>query len=205
MTYPNLDKALELFEDCVDHLRSIDSSFPFDHSDIHCIAVATNAMTLANRLPHLNPRKAYILGLLHDYGERLSRGHKELFHGTSGYDAMMELGYDDVARTCLTHSFPNPNFNPEDYVYPQACMIRAKKIISSLEYDDYDRLIQYSDLLVSDYKTTSVENRVRFIKNKYKISEVAMQRLNNETLALKNYFNDKCQCDTYELLEIKER
>ena len=51
----------------------------------------------------MNPDKAYVLGLLHDIGRRFGKRH--LGHVSDGYSYMMSLGYDDVARICLTHSF----------------------------------------------------------------------------------------------------
>lgn len=201
---PTLDKSLELFIEYLDDLRSMDSFFPFDNCDTHSMAVATNAMTIASRLPHLNPRKAYILGLLHDYGERYSRRQKGAFHGTSGYDALMELGYPEAARICLTHSFPNPDINPSEYTYPIAAITRAKELISNIVYDDYDRLIQYSDLLVCIYRTVSIAERTSFIQKKYNVSDAAIARLTNEGLKLKDYFDAKCGCNTYDLLGIKE-
>ncbi len=54
-------------------------------------------------LSGMNPEKAYVLGLLHDIGRRFGKRH--LGHVSDGYSYMMSLGYDEVARVCLTHSF----------------------------------------------------------------------------------------------------
>lgn len=51
----------------------------------------------------LDPDKAYVLGLLHDIGRRFGKRH--LGHVSDGYSYMMSLGYDEVARVCLSHSF----------------------------------------------------------------------------------------------------
>ena len=51
----------------------------------------------------MDPEKAYVLGLLHDIGRKFGVFH--LKHVSEGYKYMMSLGYDEVARICLTHSF----------------------------------------------------------------------------------------------------
>ena len=56
----------------------------------------------------LNAEKAYVLGLLHDIGRKFGVYH--IPHVYNGYHYMMELGYGDVARVCLTHSFSTPDF-----------------------------------------------------------------------------------------------
>ncbi len=95
----------------------------------------------------LNPEKAFVLGLLHDYGKRISERKANIFHGIEGYNAMLSFGYPDVAKICLTHTFQNENFNEKTLGYPSDWMIEAKKILSVLAYDDYDRLIQFCDKL----------------------------------------------------------
>lgn len=47
--------------------------------------------------------KAYILGLLHDIGRKF--GTRHLGHVYDGWKYMLELGYPQVAKICLTHSF----------------------------------------------------------------------------------------------------
>ena len=51
-----------------------------------------------------NPEKAYVVGLLHDIGRRT--GIAAVRHIIDGYDFATENGWDEVARVCLTHSFP---------------------------------------------------------------------------------------------------
>mgnify|MGYP002508207664 CR=1 FL=1 len=51
----------------------------------------------------MNKEKAYILGLLHDIGRKF--GIKHLGHVYDGYKYMLSLGYTQVAKICLTHSF----------------------------------------------------------------------------------------------------
>ena len=69
-----------------------------------CIAKASGGV--------LDPDKAYVLGLLHDIGRRYGKRH--LGHVSDGYSYMMRLGYDEVARVCLSHSFNDQSL--ADYV-----------------------------------------------------------------------------------------
>ena len=56
----------------------------------------------------MDGEKAYVLGLLHDIGRKFGIFH--LPHIYLGYHDMMEHGYEEVARVCLTHSFSTPDF-----------------------------------------------------------------------------------------------
>ena len=70
-----------------------------DHSKTaaHC------AEKIAAACGDLDPEKAYVLGLLHDIGRTF--GVRHLGHVSDGYSYMKKLGYDEVAKVCLTHSF----------------------------------------------------------------------------------------------------
>ena len=60
---------------------------------------------------------------------------------------MKSQGWNEIARISLTHCFLNKDFNPD--LYPQAHqdLLRCKQIISQLDYDDYDKLLQLADML----------------------------------------------------------
>ena len=55
----------------------------------------------------MDGEKAYILGLLHDIGRKF--GTRHLGHVYDGYTYMLGLGYPQVAKICLTHSFSDHN------------------------------------------------------------------------------------------------
>ena len=72
----------------------------------------TGFRLIASRIDSIDGQKAYILGLLHDYGKMVrDADNKEYFHGLTGYHEMNRLGFDDVARVCLTHTFPDKDCN----------------------------------------------------------------------------------------------
>lgn len=63
----------------------------------------------------------------------------------------MSRGWDEVARVCLTHSFPiqdvDADIGKKDVTAGQYEFIRS--CLNRLEYDDYDRLIILCDSLAS--------------------------------------------------------
>ena len=68
----------------------------------HSIKVAEIAERLAEKL-NADKDKAYVFGLLHDIGRRV--GVTGIRHIIDGYNFLQQLGYDDVARYCITHSY----------------------------------------------------------------------------------------------------
>ena len=173
-----------------------------DESTHHYIDVSRCAELIA-RHSGLDPRKAKILGLFHDFGEYIEQTQPNTFHGTAGYDEMMRLGYDEIARVCLTHSFWEGSYDPEHFSYDKKEVARAGKLISKKELDDYDYLIQLSDLLCCYRRFVKLEERVDYIINKYKRSPDEAEKMMAAAKRLKNRFDKLCGQDIYGLLEIK--
>lgn len=69
----------------------------------HVKNVASAAKIIAKNAG-MDGEKAYVLGLLHDIGRRT--GIAQVRHIIDGYDYAVSKGWDEVARICLTHSFP---------------------------------------------------------------------------------------------------
>lgn len=70
----------------------------------HSKNVGLAAKYIAEACGTLDSEKAYICGLLHDIGRR--NGVSALRHTIDGYDYAMSKGWKEIARVCLTHSFP---------------------------------------------------------------------------------------------------
>ena len=70
----------------------------------HSLSVAGNARLIAGKAEGMDADTAYIMGLMHDIGRRA--GIKGILHIFDGYDYMMKLDQPELARICLTHSFP---------------------------------------------------------------------------------------------------
>lgn len=201
---PTLQQTKELYDFATSKTNVLNRQMglPEGVSAVHYQNVAFIAATIAEAAG-LETQKAYILGLLHDYGEYIEDTVAGTFHGTAGYDEMIKLGFDEVARTCLSHSFFDASFTPEDYAsYDRSEITRARKLIEENGLDDYDRLIHIADLMAPGLKIDTVENRIAFIVDKYHVEPVLGAQKLRDALALKSYFDAKCGCNIYSLFNL---
>ncbi len=115
----------------------------------------------------LDADRAYVLGLLHDIGRRFGHGH--MAHVYDGYTYMRDLGYEDAARICLTHSFNTKVF--EDYIgnvdIPGEKLAVLREALAACEFDDYDRLIQLCDAIGTAEGPAPLEVRMGDVKRRY--------------------------------------
>lgn len=125
----------------------------------HSLNVGTASERLAEHL-NLDKEKAYIYGILHDIG-RIRKGIG-VKHIIDGYHYMMELGYPDIARYCLTHTFFIKDVHSScalwDVTDEEANEIQ--EFLDSHEYDLYDKIIQISDCIGDAEGITTVERRL---------------------------------------------
>lgn len=163
----------------------------------HSRVVARCAERIAACVAGMDAEKAYITGLMHDIGRKF--GVKHLGHVYDGYHYMMDLGYDEAARVCLTHSFSTGemaeyigNF---DITKEQQEEIETK--LAGTVYDDYDRLIQLCDSLSGTYGAVDMEVRMGDVKRRYGRYP---QNKWDQNIALKGYFDEKTGRDIYEIL-----
>lgn len=199
---PSLQQTKELFKfiTSVTDEQNVSNNLPKGTSRRHYQNVAFIASRIAG-YSGLNVEKAFILGLLHDYGEYIEASTPETFHGTAGYDEMMRLGYDDVARTCLSHSFFDDNFKPEDFpAYDKKQIIRAAELLKERPFDDYDRLIHLADMMAPRDKIDTIENRIAMITEKYNLPAAVALRKKREALWLKDYFDSLTERNVYTLI-----
>ncbi|MBE6445515.1 MAG: HD domain-containing protein [Alphaproteobacteria bacterium] len=201
---PDLDIAKKLINNVCKITNELNEKMGLSRgiSRIHYKNVAFCAQKIAKKCG-MDYQKAYILGLLHDYGEYIEDTVEGTFHGTAGYDEMLKMGYDDVARICLTHSFWEDIYDPEYFTYHSSEIIRAKEIISDLVCDDYDKLIQLSDLMSCGDKIVNVGYRIDWIAKKYKLDTSKSVLRKEKAIKLKQYFDKKCKQDVYKIVGIK--
>ena len=138
--------------------------------------------------------KAYVLGLLHDVGRKF--GVFQLRHVSEGYKYMLSLGYDDVARICLTHSFVKDKI--ETYVgkfdAPEEDIEMIRDKLKETTQDDYDKLIQLCDAIAGAEGIMDIIDRMNDVKMRYGSYDPEMWQTN---LDLKNYFEKKMGMDLY--------
>lgn len=141
------------------------------------------------------------MGLLHDIGRRY--GITGLKHTIDGYRFLKQQGYDEIARVCLTHSFPikylkafNGNNDCTNYEVEF-----LESYLKELQYDDYDKLIQLCDSLALSNGICCVKKRlvdvaIRHGFNKYTINKW------KSFLELRDYFSNKIDKSIYELFKL---
>ena len=164
----------------------------------HSENVGIAAKNIAHLVPELDENKAYILGLLHDIGRRVGIVNIPK-HVYEGYKYCMKMGWDEVARICMTHSyvFMKDEFNYEHETFEEK---EIKKYIVSLgEADLYDKLIQMCDALATDYGFVILEKRFVDVTRRYGIMEDYIKGW-DITFATKEMFEEKMGCSIYDVL-----
>ncbi len=164
-----------------------------DHSRV----AAECAEKIALLCDGMDADKAYILGLLHDIGRKF--GVKHLGHVYDGYQYMKKLGYDDVARICLTHSFSIPDIHTYNgnFDISQEQQEEISVALQNIVYDDYDRLIQLCDSLAGSEGVMDIEERMADVKRRYGSYPPEKWEAN---LQLKHLFEEKTGKNIYDIV-----
>ena len=148
----------------------------------------------------LDSEKAYIMGLLHDIGR--FEGVRGMHHTIAGYDLMMQKGYPEIARICLTHSFPLPDTNA--YTGPQDCapeeIAFLKEQLGSLSFNSYDRLIQLCDALAMPNGISTIEERLFEGTLRHGFNDHTQEKW-RAFLNLKKEFDALCGINIYQLFQ----
>lgn len=165
----------------------------------HSRYVAECAQKIARECKGLDSESAYILGLLHDIGRRF--GVSDFKHIVDGYHYMNELRFTDAARICLTHSFQNQNI--DSYIgkfdAPRDDINEIDYLIQSIEYNDYDKLIQLCDSLATAEGVVKIEVRLADVARRYLNSEYPSEK-SAVIYDLKRFFEEKTGKSIYEIV-----
>ena len=163
----------------------------------HSVNVGIAARMIAEKIPSMDPEKAYILGLLHDIGRRV--GIVDIpTHICEGYKYCMKKGWDEAARICMTHSYlrMRDEFGYEPETEQEKVI---KDYIMNCEADDYDRLIQLCDSLAVDYGFVILEKRFVDVTRRYGIMEDYIRGW-EAAFAIKEAFEKEMGCSVYDVL-----
>ncbi len=186
---PTREKALELLTEA----EKCNPGAWGDHSRVaaHC------AEKIAQECDDLDPDKAYILGLLHDIGRKF--GVRHLGHVSDGYSYMSSLGYDEVAKVCLTHSFNK--LTTDVYIGKFDTTDEELRLIQDtlkvVVIDEYDKLIQLCDSIAGSEGVLDIEERMNDVKRRYGFYP---QEKWDNNLKLKRYFEEKMGKDIYSVV-----
>lgn len=165
----------------------------------HSYNVANAARIIAEHCECLDNDKAFVCGLLHDIGRRT--GIAALRHNIDGYDYAISKGWDEVARVCLTHSFPVKDIEA-DIAKKDISKVQYDFInnyLNNLEYDDYDKLIILCDALADANGFCILEKRFIDTTIRYGIYPFSIARWKN-TYEYKDYFEKMIGKSIYTLL-----
>lgn len=164
----------------------------------HSEVVAFCAEQIAKECADLDADRAYVSGLLHDIGRRF--GVKHFGHIYDGYMYMTELGYDEMARICVSHSFCIQKI--EDYIGNVDVTEEQRQVIADyldkMVYDEYDKLIQLCDSIGSAEGVVPMEERMGDVKRRY---GAFPQDKWDKNMWLREYFSRKIGRDVYLVLE----
>ena len=161
-------------------------------------AVNENAASYGSTTSLLNPDFAYTCGLLHDIGRQM--GYTYMAHVYDGYHFLKNLGYDQLAKICLTHSF---NLHIiDDYIgkidISDTQYEELKTLLNATEYDDYDHLIQLLDSTCGADGTKNMEDRMNDVKQRYGYYPEGKW---NKNFELKEYFEKLMGRELYEVIK----
>ena len=160
----------------------------------HCLTAAHCAERIASKCGDIDSEKAYVLGLLHDIGRKF--GVRHLGHVSDGFIYMKKLGYDEVAKVCLTHSFNN--YSVDEYIgkfdVTDEELTIIKTELAKASYDEYDKLIQLCDCLAGAEGVLDIEQRMEDVKKRYGSYP---QTKWDSNIKLMHYFEDKMKENIY--------
>jgi len=165
----------------------------------HSRSVAQNAKLIARRVSGMDCEKAYVMGLLHDIGRRA--GVTGIMHLFDGYDFLTRRGEPELARICLTHSFPmkdvNTFFGKYDCTKEQLAFLQD--YLDNTQLDDYDILIQLCDAISLPSGACIMEKRFVDVAMRHGLPPFTIEKW-EAFLNTKKHFDRLCGCCVYELL-----
>lgn len=122
-------------------------------------------------------------------------------HIFDGYNLMTSLGEPEIARICLTHSFPVKNIRT--YAGKIDCtqvqLTFLQDFLNSRPYDDYDRLIQLCDAISLPNGACILEKRLVDVALRHGVTEHSIDKW-KAFMQVKKHFDQLCGCSIYSLL-----
>lgn len=161
----------------------------------HCIYVGVGAGRIATKLG-IDSDYAQALGYVHDIGRKISHPN----HTIAGYKYMINEGYPEEARSCLTHSFIDNNIYYTAGGIPQGQdrFDYMNSFLQSTELTIYDNIVQMCDLFCLETGFTTIERRLLDITERKGVFDNSQLHL-EKTMELKRRLEDMMGCSLYEL------
>ncbi|MBQ9885901.1 MAG: HDIG domain-containing protein [Lachnospiraceae bacterium] len=166
----------------------------------HSYNVAHLAEKIAG-LCNMDVDKAYCFGLLHDIGRR--NGTMQSRHIIDGYKYMLSIGCNEEARICLTHTFQYKDIHGiyDNWDCEKEDIEFVENYLKSVEYNDFDRLIQLCDALSLSSGYCYMEKKMVSAVRKFGFKNTTIQKW-NAIFDLKEFFDQKAGVDIYTLFDM---
>lgn len=165
----------------------------------HSVYTGRAAELIAKSCGDLNTDAALTLGMLHDIGRRF--GVTQMRHSIDGYNFCMDRGYTFLARICITHSFNCKDISSTlgkwDCSVDEYNFVRD--YLNSVEYNDYDRLIQLCDALALPNGFCLIEKRLVDVVLRYGVHEGIVPKW-KAVFETQKYFEQRIGKSIYSLL-----
>ena len=206
MPFPSRSEAVDFFEWVIAERNKTPYPFRDDMEDTfrrHCHGVAIIAETIASKTPYLNADLAYVMGLLHDCGRIVDEYATGDYHGVVGYHLLCQKRWPQLAKISVTHNFVDKDFDIELMPHPRKDMIFCKNYLTTVEYDDYDRLLQLADAVNNLGNNCTVEQRYRSIAVRYNVAYDKLLSVIASYNKIKHHFDELCRKDVYDLIGVK--
>lgn len=168
---------------------------------LHSIYVGLATRRIAEKLG-LNEEFALIIGYLHDIGRRINHNN----HPIEGYYYLKELGYDNIARYSLTHSFLNNDITKTVGTGPQDqnCYQFINDYLNNVNKDVFDNILHLCDLMCLETGFTTIEKRILDVTRRKGISENSYSHY-MDLMDFKSWLEIEIRSDLYDLFpEIKK-
>ena len=165
----------------------------------HSLHAARAAEAIAKKAG-LDADRAWVSGALHDIGR--FEGVRAMHHIIAGYNLLMEKGQPELARICMTHSFPGGE--PMSYIGQWDVNDDERAFvmdyIKGCEFDDYDRLIQLCDALALSQGVCLIEKRLVSVVLRHGVNE-KLQAKWQATFDIQREFENRMGCGLYSLFD----
>lgn len=165
----------------------------------HVLHAARAAEAIAKKAG-LDPDRAWISGVMHDIGR--FEGVRGMHHIIAGYNLLMEKGEPDLARICMTHSFPGGD--PMSYIGKWDVTDEERAFvmdyISTAQMDDYDRLLQLCDALALSEGICLIEKRLVSVVIRHGVNP-HLQGKWRATMEIREDFEKRMGCSVYSLFD----
>lgn len=137
----------------------------------HCFYAGEVCETLAKQF-NLDTDKAKTFGFLHDFGRKVDHSFA---HTIKGFEALTDMGWNEEAISCLTHSFVNggrcsnnepaiEGFYVDENGFPKWNKNTKKDdvtlFLENYQYTEYDILLTIADLMATDKGIVSPKKRI---------------------------------------------